>query len=330
MPRGEDAAVFVEGLDEARVAIKRFVDKVSRSAETEGDIRIEVWQNGAGAEDAIEVFDLDLEEPEETVSAILEAASQDAIELGRSTARYKLKTPPLAVRGNFTLRLPSEEDEFEDDIDELPTSKGIVTQLMRHNEKILKLTVQNMRETKDTLRGMLREQGEYVRTLEGNKLEQVKTYEELLDKKHVRDLEIRRELKKEKRWDEVGEFVKMGMPLLMAKFGGPALAAGMKKPAAPQVPASPKPETGALSEGEKSPDKAAPSPEDKGGEGASMRFTPTTRVELLAAALGNSFDKEQFQALFQGSLLRNDQKAALAELLQLVHNDASGNASSDS
>jgi len=158
-------------------------------------------------------------------SAIMQHAEQDAHGLG-GTQRYQLQyyvgsNQTHQERISFHVHGPSlEESEEGGGMSEGPTKQGQISQQMRHNEGIMKISIGA---TTSMLQMMQRENQElrsYVRQLEEQRLKNAEVYEELLSKKHERDLETRKQEASERRKEAILARVIPVIPLLINKVTG--------------------------------------------------------------------------------------------------------------
>lgn len=112
-----------------------------------------------------------------------------------------------------------------------PTSAGHLGQLMRHNEKTTAMLNQQTEIMSGRLIRELETERKRRMTLEDREMDRVEAIQDLSDRKHERDMEIARELKRQERHDEMMGMVLAMAPLVMSKFLGGA-------PTSPQLPAA--------------------------------------------------------------------------------------------
>jgi len=245
-----------EGMEEGKSSIRAFLEMLKRSTEIEGEAQLELWNVGHGAEDAIYTTEWDISEPtEDVIDEIMDAAETDALNVGRGKVRFKVVVGGLkkAGRAAFTLNVPDNGDDLNpediEDIEELASRKGLLTQLMRHQEKTIKVGLGGAAVAQATLKSQLEAAYKRITDLEGRHLETVKVYEELLSAKHMRDLELRKLDNDERRKEQVAGILMQGFPILLNKFmsnkalpPGPATdATAPNKPFAPRQTFHPQP-----------------------------------------------------------------------------------------
>jgi hypothetical protein len=285
-------AVSVEGMDEARTNIRAWLKMVSKGSEFEGDIPLELCNVGAGAE-VVYTTEWDITEPvDNIIDELMEHAEEDALAVGRGTVRFKVVVEGMkkAGRAAFTLRVPNNGDIDSDDIediDEAASRKGLLTQLMRHQEKVMKVGLGGAAKAQDTLAKQLDTANKRNQELEARYMENVKTYEELLSGRHLRDLELRKLDNSERRNEQVAGMLLQGMPLLLNKFLAPK-APGLPAGAGGQVEAS------------------KPFAEE------------VTPLEHMLEGFLISFTQEQLQTIMRAQLFTPPQLMAFMEIARIV------------
>jgi len=218
-----DEAGVVEGIDEARVKIRAFLKALSESIEVEGNLTIGIFSAGSpgAGEDPIGEVEFDLTEPlEKTVQTILEGAARDAEGYVTGKAKFTLRVEGYGGRCTFTLKVTPPEGEDEDDINEMPNRKGLITQQMRHNEKLVRVNVTYSDKMYNMMMRLLHEKDDRIRQLEKTYMDAVKKTEELIDGRFVRDMEVRKIENQERRSDQVAQLLMQGLPALANKFLG--------------------------------------------------------------------------------------------------------------
>lgn len=214
-----------EGTAEARRIVQGWLEIIKKSVEIEGDIPLELWNVGLGQEGPpVYATEWDITEPVDNVlDELMEHAEEDALNIGRGAVRFKVIVEDMkkAGRAAFTLRIPNNGelnlDDMED-IDELATQKGLLTQLMRHQEKTMKVGLGGSDKTMSHMSKMLDAAYKRINELEAQYMNNAKTYEELLSGKHMRDLELRKLDNDERRKEQVAGILMQGVPLLLNKF----------------------------------------------------------------------------------------------------------------
>lgn len=226
---GSDAenGTIVEGVSEANQKVKNFLAKYRDSMENEGSLVVELYQAAVGQEDIVETFEYEQGATlDGLVSDIVDSAVEDADGLVTGgKVKYTVKVEGLRGRVAFTLKVVAGEDEDIDDIEDLPNKKGLITQQMRHNEKLMKTSMGIMEKFGNILQKALHDKDQRISDLERVHLDGIKTFAELAQAKHVQDMEFRRLEREESRKDQAVGVLAQGAPMLMhmvaSKFGGP-------------------------------------------------------------------------------------------------------------
>lgn len=284
-----DAAVSCEGQEEAKTRLRDWLKVIAKSIEIEGDVPLELWNVGHGAEDAIYTTEWDITEPvDDIIEEIMNEAENDAMSVGRGQVRFKVIVEGRKKMGRaaFTLRIPNNNDIDTDDIEdieELATRKGLMTQLMRHQEKTMKVGLGATDKVLTHLNRLLEAAHARIRELEGGFLNNAKTYEELLSGKHARDLELRKLDNDERRKEQVVGVLLQGMPILINK-----MLMG-------KSPATTAPPPGAVPEPGKPFDEAV-SPLEQMIESFLQTFTATQLQDIMAK---NVFTPEQLMLFME-------------------------------
>ncbi len=298
----------VEGLEEAKEKVEHFILNILESIEMEiSEYAFSVYQHGRGGEEddpvATEEYERKTDKREvlikasqELAESLVDAAHEDVENFMRGKHKYAVRCEGIKARCVFTLTVNDTEDEDMDDIEETPNKKGLLSQLMRHQEKIMKVAVGSVKNVIDMQRRTIESQQERVQQLEGQQLEGIRLAEELISGKHTRDLELRRIEKKEKRMDELTGMVMQGAPLLLH-----------------MVAQSGKKDDG----GEGSPAPAQAQGQET-VEGAS-------RIEQLTSALIHTFTPEQLIKIQQSGLFQDEQIMTLIEIARAVQEKKTGN-----
>ena len=155
---------------------------------------------------------------------VVDTAQQDAAELyGRQRyalcAYYERRSDQVAESKTFVRY--GGGDEEEDDVDsEGPNQRGLLAQLMRHNEG-------NMRSVVTNSQVLLRSQGQIVESLserlkymEDKHLHSVQVYESLLSERHVRELASKEHELRTKAWGEGLDKLSLLAPVIINKLAG--------------------------------------------------------------------------------------------------------------
>lgn len=285
-----DDAETVEGQGEAKDKVLRFIKNIIETVESEEDeFTFNLYKHGRGGEGDDPVFSSEIPckggDIGELTDDIIEAAIEDASEFYKGSHKYVVKADNVRARCVFTLKVNPKDDEDIDDIEEAPSKKGLMSQLMRHQEKIIKVAMGSVQRVIDTQARALRDKDERINTLESKQVETIRMTEELVSGKHARDIELRRIEKKEKRMDEVLGMAVQGAPMLLQMVA----ASGQKS----------------------SPAEEPPPPE--------MNSAKESPLENLVDSIIGSFTLEQFQNIAKSGLFQPEQVMMLMELAKYVN-----------
>lgn len=233
--RDSEDAIQFQGLDTARPKVKEFLDKVAESLETEGELRVTLSQAAKHGEQAVyeTVYSFD-ESMEEFIDELFEKCMNDAEDIGRGKIKYSVTVAGVKGRATFSIVIPEREGEDEDDLDEVPNKRGLISQQMRHNESLMKITVGFAKDNQQRLATENKELRAEIAMLKRTHVEGLKQYEELISMRHLRDIEVKKLENGERRKDQVGHILMQLAPVVASKFlGGGAKAAvemGAKTP----------------------------------------------------------------------------------------------------
>lgn len=166
---------------------------------------------------------------EDYASSIMMAATDDANGLGGihkySLASYYVERPE-APRERFSFRIIAEQND-EDGMDDLATEdasgKGITSQLMRHNEAIMRVSTMGTNDLIRHYQAMLAAQMARNGELEERYNTMVGMAEELASLKHERDLATLRATHDMKQKDQMVEKGMLLLPTLINKMTGKKL-----------------------------------------------------------------------------------------------------------
>lgn len=224
-------AIFFEGEDEARKRVRTWLEKYANSAENEGDLQIEVYHHVAGDEDPspFDVIEFEYGAPPEALARkIVESATDycDGVESGKARFRCEID----GVRGTcvFTITVP--ERGTGDEVDEAPNMKGLLMQDMRHKEALINANTKMVAQVSSmyervasSWERMAEAHAKRVQELEKGQVETIRAFEDINSARHIRDLELKKLEKSERRMDQVAGILMQGAPALFNKFlGGPA------------------------------------------------------------------------------------------------------------
>lgn len=224
-----DDARFVEGGDDAVMKVKALLIKLRKSPEVEGNVDLILSQKGKtkADEDPLETFEFDHTMPLDDVAMAIVDRAEEEID-GRRTKKmaFSVRADGVAnLRATFTLTYEGGEDE---DMDDMPNRKGLMTMLMKHQEGIYRLSVTEAAKTIQELRQELKEKNDLISTLVSKAMENIKVFEDLVSGRHARDIELRAIERKEERMDQVAGTLMKAVPMLgAALLGGQAANAAV-------------------------------------------------------------------------------------------------------
>ncbi len=113
---------------------------------------------------------------------------------------------------------------------EAADSRGIVSQMMRHNEASARIALGQTLEIVEHYKSITKASGERVTALEEKQMQVIDLFEKLISLQHERDLEMIRERRSDKKHDFVREKLDMLTPVLMSKVLGAGQAKGTGSP----------------------------------------------------------------------------------------------------
>lgn len=274
----------IEGAEEATQKVLKFVKAVVANPEMEGTIEFELLQHGAGQEEDDAVWSAEYapgDEVNQLVKEVVEAAVEDASGYPNGVLKYVFKAVGVKARVIFSLKVNSTEDEDIEDIDDLPNKRGLISQLMRHQEKIMRIAVGSTQKVIKTLETQNQKKDERIDQLESNQINTIKMIEDLVSGRHVRDLELRKLEREEKHKDQAIGMLMTAMPMLANKLmGGAQGAANVQGSGGPIAGASP--------------------------------------IETMVEGLMSSMTSEQFNNLVKSGLFSPDQMMLLAEIARTI------------
>lgn len=223
---------IIEGIGEASQKVKAFLAKYKDSTENEGTLVVELYQAAVGQEEIVETFEYEQGESlDKLVDEILEAATEDADGLVTGgKVKYTVKVEGLRGRVAFSLKIVAGDDEDIEDVEDLPNKKGLITQQMRHNEKLMKTSMGIMEKFGNILQKALHDKDQRIADLEKVHLDGIRVFSEVSQAKHVQDMEFRKLEREEGRKDQAIGILAQGAPMLMSmvasKMGGGPIQQG--------------------------------------------------------------------------------------------------------
>jgi hypothetical protein len=130
------------------------------------------------------------------------------------------ESKPLA-RFPFLEHATDSESEDDGELEsEPPTTRGLTSQLMRHNEALMRTSVMGFSQMMGTLQRQLAKQADVIEKLVNEKFETLDTIEELLTKKQERDIEAKSATMKQDLMEEAGKKLLLLAPMVVNKLVG--------------------------------------------------------------------------------------------------------------
>jgi hypothetical protein len=209
----------LEGLDKGRADLTKWISRHLKDADVEEGFKILLFKEHRGVPVEIDGYRFELDDSvSEKVSEILESASEVAENL-RGRTKFYIKIPGKTGRAQFSLHLVGEDGtNTDDDNDDEPNERGLVSSALRHTEQMTKITVGLVRDNRDDDREAMRELREENRELRRQVSEGFKLREEMLSAKQIRDIEFDKYKRGEERKAEGMKIVKQIVPVLMHKL----------------------------------------------------------------------------------------------------------------
>lgn len=194
--------------------------------------RVVVRHSGAGGGRSASVAEIDVEHGVATAeglgAAIYKAARDDADGLGGMVQRYAVvgffgaSAEPAPDR--LVLRVHNDEDGpgapsggFDS---EGATPSGLMSQLMRHNEALMRVVVGSIPQIVSHHQASLNQAHERIAQLEARELRTRELNEELSDRKHARELEAREQDRREQRDKALLNKLETVLPIVVSKLAG--------------------------------------------------------------------------------------------------------------
>ena len=235
----------VTGQDEAEGLVRAYLQDLRQSVEVEGEVVITLYHKARLKRDDQVIGEVDFaptSDIEEAIEEIVGYAIEYTMHLEVPTVRFCVRCPSFARTPVFTLKNPRAE-ESDEDYEDAPDRQGVLASTLRHHHLEHTDIRRERKYIIDSLMRTIEQKDRYIAELEKGRLEGVRAYEELASGRHVRDMELRREVNKERRMDQIGSMVMTSLPMLAGKLmGGPQGAAEM----ATQVPGGRTPVEGML------------------------------------------------------------------------------------
>lgn len=101
---------------------------------------------------------------------------------------------------------------------EPPTGKGIITQLMRHNQAIMKTSAYSTAAIMQSMTRQVQKMSERMEAMETERIANITTFESLMTQRHERELEARKVTIREEGMKEMLATLKGILPIVATKF----------------------------------------------------------------------------------------------------------------
>jgi len=156
------------------------------------------------------------------VDDILVRAQADADALGTKLQRYVLFALEAGKKDGprFAFRLRGEGDEDGEDGEEPATEKGLLSQLMRHNEALARMNTMMMGSAMGAMASRLTASEKHVENLLEQRFKDMRALEEAQSLQHDRDMQALITSGQEERKSELFKKLEMILPLVVNKIAG--------------------------------------------------------------------------------------------------------------
>lgn len=158
----------------------------------------------------------------ELAEEVLSRAQGDADGLGQM-GRYVLTAHSVGESravARFPFRLRPNQDEFEEAGDEPANQRGLLTQLMRHNEALAKTMVHAVAGITTVMARRLESSDNAITRLTENAQKNLLLLEEAKSEQHGRDLELLEVNRKAEREEKIFEKLSLLVPVVINKLAG--------------------------------------------------------------------------------------------------------------
>jgi hypothetical protein len=155
-----------------------------------------------------------------TRTALIDAEAFGKIQKYRLQAVFKNSPEPL---NRFMFRVhPTGSDEDNVDLveSEPANAKGMVAQAMRHTEAVMKISVMSTGTIVEAQRRTIERLTLQNETLMQKHLDSVSVIEDLMSRRHQRELDSAVAMRKEKSYEQITEKILMLAPIALNKFTG--------------------------------------------------------------------------------------------------------------
>ena len=168
--------------------------------------------------------DMDHDELEVLANDIEADSAEDAEGIG-GVQKYQLMAFRVKSRlpvGRFTFRMSgSEIDEYDGDGSSEPANqRGHMAQMMRHNEALMRISVMGANQSIGLLNRTVAKQADQIDSLMGERFRTMELLEQLVSKKHERELATKESENREERYQQLFEKGNVLLPLIANKIAG--------------------------------------------------------------------------------------------------------------
>jgi len=214
---GADPTTVLLGLDEAQSKlVKSLKNFTTENEEKAFPLTLHLRMGGHGSTEPVQSFQFELSESITSLANdVLETAKQEAEGIGTGRIPFFLTPHQANGRCTFSLAFPRGEDPEEDEMAMNPSHKGMVSQQMRHNEKLINITVNSWHTINKANERALADKDDRIRVLERERLKMMEVYEKLIQQQHQRDLDVKQMEAAEARKKQVGDLLMMGAPTII-------------------------------------------------------------------------------------------------------------------
>jgi len=187
--------------------------------------RIEIWSKAI--EHNAKCVIMPEDEIPDLINEIGSASFDDAEGMAAGLQRYQLlcfvKHKPHA-HSRFTFSTSAGTDDVDDTgVSEPATHKGLLGQMMRHNEALMRTTVMSSNQTLGMLARTVANQGEHIEKLLKDRREGFETMEDLKSQRHDRELSTIEATNREERYQAMFEKAQLLLPALVNRVSGKKL-----------------------------------------------------------------------------------------------------------
>lgn len=210
-----------------RKKLEKFIRRQLTTSVDENPVCRLTLRHAMGGNKAATVLDVEVSPTDsyiELASRFEEAANDDAEGLGNIQsyvlASYFTAVPDkIRERLSFRLHVQSEDDDTIDQ-SEAPTERGIVQQLMRHNEANARVMTMGMAEVVRQQNRMIERLASQNDSLMDKHFNVLDLYEKLLTAESVREIEKMKVTSKIAREDQMVEKIMLLAPAVVNRLGG--------------------------------------------------------------------------------------------------------------